>query len=226
MAYWRIGRVVLIFLLIGLGAYYFTYSKPLTTSALFRTSFESGEFTPGMINASRPSSYSFTDSKIVPPGWVINFNTSGVFEWTESPARSGSKSIKMSNPEATVVATYKINLRGVETKNFTLSVWVKSNALEKSFAFVDVTYVDSNKIVVLERSKKVIGSNDWQEINLLFNVPEGVGNLFINLKLLNKNRFPLLYDTLSILANTAEINKKATSETVWFDDVELSLRSV
>ena len=222
MSYGKILGIALIVILIGVVIYYFytsTQREVITTKPrLFSTSFESALSNSTIINATSASSYSHKDYNNVPKEWVVRFNSSGIFKWDDNVAHTGSKSIRMNKP-GNIVVEHKTNLVGAD-RNLTLSAWVKSNDV-KGFAFIEIGYGDDDNSVVLKRSKKIIGSNNWRGLTERFNVPAEVDSIYIKLKLLNKNEHLELYEKLPTLNGTDEINEKLPNA-VWFDDLKLS----
>lgn len=224
MRYGKILGLALLVILVGVGIYYFYTSyieKEILTSKakLFATSFENTPFDSTIINATSTSSYSHEDYNNVPKGWVVTFNSSGIFKWDDNVYNTGLKSIRINDP-GNIVVGHKTNLVGSE-RNLNLTVWVKSNGLDKGFAFIEIGHMTDGNSVVLKRSRKIIGSNNWDEVKLPFEVPAEVDSVHIRLKLLNKNEHPELYEKLPTLNSTAEINEKLPLESVWFDDLRL-----
>lgn len=225
MQYGKILGIALIVILAGFGIYYFYTSSAeretvISKPKLFATSFESTPSESTIINATSVSSYSHKEYNNVPDGWVVRFNSSGIFKWDDNVANTGLKSIRMNKP-GNIVVEHTTNLVGAD-RNLTLIAWVKSNDLDKGFAFIEIGYGDDDNSVVLKRSKKIIGSNNWDNVKVPFNVPAEVDSIYIKLKLLNKNEHLELYEKLPTLNGTVETNEKLPRNAVWFDDVKLA----
>ena len=225
------GALVLIIILLGVGVYYYNTSfvkkeQLISKPRLFASGFESTPSNSTVINATDDSSYPFEDYNNVPRGWTIVFDSSGKFKWDDGVFHSGSNSIRMSNPAGSIAAVHATNLLATANRDFVFTIWAKSNELKNSFAFVELSYKDSEgNTSILERSKKIIGSNNWDAIDLPFTVPPEVESIRIKLKLVNRNAEPDLYEKLPDLLNgTAKINENLPRNTVWFDDLQLSIK--
>ena len=231
MRYGKILGIALIVILAGIGVFYFstsyvskqptTISKP-TTTTLFYTGFERGEFNSTIINATSPANYSFKDYNNVPAGWTITFNPTGQFQWSDAVYHSGSKSIRMSNAGG-VVATHKVNLNESTSKKFVLNAWSKANNLKNGFGFVEISYIDAeNKTIVLKRSARIVDSAGFNEITLRFEIPDKVDSIYIKLKLLNKNDEQSLYEKLpNWQVAFSKPMERLPSGSIWFDELEL-----
>ena len=222
MRYEKSLGLLVVAILVGVGIFYFyTPSTEQPASTLFSADFEGLDYNSTLISAGSMSSYSHKNYNNIPQRWEIEFEPSGEFKWDDSVSYSGEKSIRLSNPGG-IVAREKIRQIDVNNK-FTLTAWVKSNDLKKGFAFAGIEYKDAgDNSVELNRSGKITGSNDWQEIEVHFSAPSDA-RIRIELKLLDRNEKPDLYEKLrTLMDGTAEINGSLPSEAVWFDDVRIT----
>ena len=186
-------------------------------------SFESTLINSTAIHATSNSTFSGRDYNNIPAGWVIRFFTPSEFKWDDNVYRSGKSSIRMNNP-GDISASKRVNLDTISNRNLTLTSWVRSNVLTRGFAFIQIDYTNQeNKRVILRRSLKITGSNDWRSVRLQFEVPADVINIFIRLNLPSIRENPELYERLSTLVNNpSEVDEKLPTQAVWFDDIRLS----
>ncbi len=224
MKYGKIVGVVLILILAIVGILYF-YSKLNLQPAQPKFSsddFESTTSNSTPIIASASSTYSYKDYDNVPTEWTIRFDPSGEFQWVNDISHSSAKSIRMSNAGG-ITADRRINATGLQGKTKILQIWAKSNGLNDGFGFVEVrSRTGDKKTLLLKRSGKIIGSNDWTAIKLKIAIPKDAEYIFIKLGLFNKLENPDLYESMPVLFdNRDKLNEELPSESIWFDDLRL-----
>ncbi len=122
-----------------------------------------------------------------------------------------------------ITADRRINATGLQGKTKILQIWAKSNGLNDGFGFVEVrSRTGDKKTLLLKRSGKIIGSNDWTAIKLKIAIPKDAEYIFIKLGLFNKLENPDLYESMPVLFdNRDKLNEELPSESIWFDDLRL-----